>query len=89
VAVAHRVGRVAVGEPSVAIAASAAHRPAAFAACRYVIDQVKARAPIWKRVVYADGGSEWLDGLAVAAPGRHEAPAASAAPLSPHAASKE
>jgi molybdopterin synthase catalytic subunit len=63
-AVAHRVGTVAVGEASVAVAASAGHRPAAFAACRYAIDELKARAPIWKRSLYADGGASWLDGCA-------------------------
>ena len=40
------------------VAASAGHRPAAFAACRYVIDELKARVPIWKQTVYADGGTE-------------------------------
>ena len=62
VAAVHRTGRVAVGEPSVAVACSAPHRPAAFAACRYVIDELKVRAPIWKRMIYADGAAEWVDG---------------------------
>ncbi len=62
VACMHRSGRVAVGEPSVAVAVSAPHRPAAFAACRYVIDELKVRAPIWKRMHYADGATEWIDG---------------------------
>lgn len=62
VAAAHRVGPVAVGEASVAVAASAGHRPAAFAACRYVIDELKSRAPIWKQTVHADGDASWLDG---------------------------
>ncbi|WP_217914918.1 molybdenum cofactor biosynthesis protein MoaE [Miltoncostaea marina] len=66
VAVLHRVGAVAVGEPSVAVAASAGHRPAAFAACRHVIDELKARAPIWKQAVRADGAAAWMDGRAVA-----------------------
>lgn len=66
VAVAHRTGSVAVGEPSVVVAASAPHRPAAFAACRYVIDELKRRAPIWKQTVHADGGTRWLDGVAAA-----------------------
>jgi len=61
-AVVHRVGRVAVGEPAVAVAASAPGRAGAFAATRHVIDQVKRRAPIWKRAVYADGGERWLPG---------------------------
>ena len=64
VAVEHRTGTVAVGDPSVIVAASAGHRPAAFAACRFVIDELKARVPIWKRTVYADGGVAWIDGSA-------------------------
>jgi molybdopterin synthase catalytic subunit len=68
VAIAHRVGPVPVGQASVAIAASAGHRPAAFAACRYAIDELKARAPIWKQAVYADGEARWLDGSAARAP---------------------
>jgi molybdopterin synthase catalytic subunit len=55
----HRVGRVAVGEPSVVIAAAAPHRAAAFDACRYAIEELKARAPIWKQEHYADG-SVWI-----------------------------
>jgi molybdopterin synthase catalytic subunit len=58
----HRLGRVSVGEPSVVVVASAAHRREAFGACRYAIDQLKLRAPIWKRVHYADGATEWIDG---------------------------
>ncbi len=67
-AIAHRLGTVATGEPSVAAAASAPHRPQAFAACRYLIDQAKKRAPIWKRTHYADGVTEWQDGVQRAAP---------------------
>jgi molybdopterin synthase catalytic subunit len=63
IAVSHRLGTVVVGEPSVAVAASAAHRPAAFAACRYVIDEVKTRVPIWKRTHFVDGGRQWIDGI--------------------------
>jgi molybdopterin synthase catalytic subunit len=55
----HRVGRVALGEPSVVIAAAAAHRSAAFDAARYAIEELKARAPIWKAERYADG-SVWI-----------------------------
>lgn len=68
VAVVHRVGAVAVGEPSVVVAASAGHRPAAFAACRYVIDELKRRAPIWKQEVGPDGAGAWMDGCAVPSP---------------------
>ena len=62
-ALAHRTGRVAVGQPSVVVAASAPHRPAAFAACRYGIDELKARVPIWKCTVHVDGAAEWRDGV--------------------------
>lgn len=58
-AIVHRTGPVAVGETSVAIAAAAAHREAAFEACRYAIEELKARAPIWKSEHFADG-SVWL-----------------------------
>ncbi len=64
VALVHRTGAVGVGEPSVAVAASAPHRPAAFAACRYLIDELKARVPIWKQTVHADGAATWIDGCA-------------------------
>lgn len=56
----HRVGELAVGDLAVWVGASAPHRDAAFAACRYVIDETKARVPIWKRERYADGRQEWL-----------------------------
>jgi molybdopterin synthase catalytic subunit len=60
----HRVGRVALGEPSVVVAASAAHREEAFAGARELIDRIKAEAPIWKREV--DGGEgQWVPGNAV------------------------
>lgn len=58
-AIVHRTGYVAVGEASVVIAAAAAHRGAAFDGCRYAIEELKARAPIWKREQFADG-SVWL-----------------------------
>jgi molybdopterin synthase catalytic subunit len=57
--VVHRVGSLPVGEVSVAAGASAAHRADAFAAARYLIDEVKARAPIWKKEHW-DGGAEWV-----------------------------
>lgn len=56
----HRVGELALGEVAVWAGVSAGHRAAALDACRYVIDQVKARVPIWKREHYVDGASEWL-----------------------------
>jgi molybdopterin synthase catalytic subunit len=58
-AIVHRTGTVAVGEVSVAIAAAAPHREAAFDACRYAIEELKARAPIWKSERFADG-AVWL-----------------------------
>jgi molybdopterin synthase catalytic subunit len=61
IAIVHRIGELAVGEASVAVAAAAAHRSAAFAACEYCIDQLKRRAPIWKRERYADGASRWRE----------------------------
>ncbi|UNK50424.1 molybdenum cofactor biosynthesis protein MoaE [Lysobacter sp. S4-A87] len=56
----HRVGDLAIGELAVWVGVSAAHRDAAFAACRFVIDEVKARVPIWKHERYADGDAGWL-----------------------------
>lgn len=56
----HRVGDLALGDVAVWAGVSAGHRAAAFEACRYVIDQVKARVPIWKREHYVEGASEWL-----------------------------
>ena len=57
----HRVGSLAVGDVAVAAAAASAHREEAFAACRYVIEEVKRRVPIWKRESYADGTEVWVD----------------------------
>ena len=61
VAVVHRTGEVPVGEASVAIAVSAPHRGPAFDACRFVIDEIKRRVPIWKRERFSDG-EEWVEG---------------------------
>ena len=60
-AVEHRTGRVEVGGVSVGVAVSAAHRADAFEAARYIIDELKARAPIWKKEHW-DGGEEWSQG---------------------------
>lgn len=64
----HRVGSLAIGDLAVWAGVSADHRDAAFAACRWIIDEVKHRVPIWKNEHYADGESGWLhpDGSAVA-----------------------
>jgi molybdopterin synthase catalytic subunit len=59
VAIVHRVGVVEIGEASVAIAVSAAHRDAAFAGCRYAIDRLKEIVPIWKKEHYV-GGEIWI-----------------------------
>ncbi len=56
----HRVGRLAVGDTSVAIAVTAAHRSEAFAACRFLVDTLKTRVPIWKKEHYQDGSHAWL-----------------------------
>ena len=61
VVVEHRVGKVDVGEPSVAVAVSSAHRGDAFAAAQYIIDELKQRAPIWKREHWP-GGADWVEG---------------------------
>ena len=56
----HRIGELAIGELAVWVGVSAAHRDAAFAACRWIIDEVKARVPIWKHERYAEGDAGWL-----------------------------
>lgn len=55
----HRTGACALGEPTVVVACGAAHRAEALEACRHAIDEIKARVPIWKKEVYADG-SAWV-----------------------------
>jgi molybdopterin converting factor subunit 1 len=57
----HRVGRVPLGEPSVIVAASAPHRPEAFEGAREIIDEIKSRAPIWKREIEGDTAG-WVSG---------------------------
>ena len=59
VAIHHRIGHVGIGETSVVIAVSAAHRQAALAACKDAIDELKERAPLWKKEVY-EGGEQWI-----------------------------
>jgi molybdopterin synthase catalytic subunit len=61
VALQHRIGQLSIGDTAVAIAAAAAHRDEAFLACRYVIEEVKRRVPIWKKEWFADGSSDWVD----------------------------
>ena len=61
VAVVHRLGELALGEASVAVAVAAPHRGAAFDACRFVIDTLKETVPIWKKETF-EGGEEWIEG---------------------------
>lgn len=57
----HRHGELAIGDIAVWVGVSAAHRESAFSACRFVIDQIKERLPIWKREHYSDGKSVWVN----------------------------
>lgn len=65
--VVHRVGRLEIGEASVAIAVASPHRAEAYEASRYVIEQLKQRVPVWKREGYVDGQTEWVPGFTPAA----------------------
>jgi molybdopterin synthase catalytic subunit len=58
---AHRVGRLAPGETAVWVGVTAAHREAAFAACQFIVNQLKQRVPVWKKEYYADGDSGWVN----------------------------
>lgn len=62
IAVVHRVGELAVGTVSVAIAVSTPHRAESFDAARYIIEQIKLRLPVWKHEHYSDGPARWLAG---------------------------
>ncbi|MEJ8569718.1 molybdenum cofactor biosynthesis protein MoaE [Elongatibacter sediminis] len=57
----HRQGNLGLGEPAVVVGVASSHRDAAFRACRYIIDEIKHRVPIWKKEHYADGSTEWVD----------------------------
>ena len=56
----HRTGHLQIGEIAVWVGTTAVHREEAFTACRYIIDEVKSRVPIWKKEHYADGDSSWV-----------------------------
>lgn len=56
----HRIGDLEIGEAAVAIAVSSAHRDEAFRACRYLIEEIKKKVPIWKKEIFEDGTSEWV-----------------------------
>jgi molybdopterin synthase catalytic subunit len=57
----HRTGTLAIGDMAVWVGVTSAHRDAAFAACRYIIDETKARVPIWKKEHYTSGTSDWIN----------------------------
>lgn len=69
----HRVGHLQLGEMAVWVGVTAEHRGAAFDACRYIIDEAKARLPIWKKEHYATGATAWIN---CATRGDHSAPTA-------------
>lgn len=56
----HRAGKLEIGDLAVWVGVTAAHRGDAFAACQYIIDEVKARLPVWKKEYYADGSTTWV-----------------------------
>jgi molybdopterin synthase catalytic subunit len=60
-AVSHRVGRLEIGDVALVAAVSTAHRAEAFALCARLVDEVKARLPVWKRQVFTDGEEEWVN----------------------------
>ncbi len=72
----HRVGTLAIGELAVWVGVTAAHRAEAFEGCRYIIDEIKARLPIWKKEHYADGSSQWVNCQSCSSP-QHQLAAAS------------
>ena len=60
VAILHRIGRLEIGEVSVAVAVASPHRKDGFEACKYAMDRLKQIVPIWKREVWSDGEEEWV-----------------------------
>ena len=58
----HRIGELNIGDTAVWVGVNAKHRDPAFNACRYIIDEIKTRVPIWKKEMYVDGDSSWLEG---------------------------
>ncbi|MEX2535124.1 MAG: molybdenum cofactor biosynthesis protein MoaE [Trueperaceae bacterium] len=63
----HRAGHLSIGDTAVWVGVSGAHRTGAFEACRFIIDELKQRVPIWKKEFYAEGDSGWVDHSAVGA----------------------
>jgi len=80
----HRIGALAVGELAVWVGVSAAHRDEAFRACRYIIDEVKHRLPIWKKEHYLNGDSGWVNCERCATAPRHAPADEGAAPRHIH-----
>ena len=73
IGVLHRTGRLAIGETSMLVAVSAAHREEAFEACHYAVDRIKQVVPIWKKEIWEDGGGAWVAGHTVDMPEQVEA----------------
>ena len=73
IAVLHRTGRLAIGETSLLVAVSAAHRAEAFEACHFAVDRIKQVVPIWKKEIWEDGEGAWVPGHAVEVPDAVEA----------------
>ncbi len=67
----HRTGLLEIGDMAVWVGVASAHRDEAFKACRYIIDELKVRLPIWKKEHYADGHSDWVNCERCAAHGQH------------------
>ena len=61
IAIVHRIGRLEIGESSIVIAVAAPHRHAAFEACSYAMDRVKAEVPVWKKEFFTDGADHWVN----------------------------
>lgn len=61
-AILHRVGRVPLGQPSIVVGVSTPHRADCFAACRFLIDELKSEVAIWKKEVWNDGSARWVQG---------------------------
>ena len=61
IAMRHRIGRLEISESSIVIAVAAPHRQAAFEACAYAMDRVKAEVPVWKKESFADGADHWVN----------------------------
>jgi molybdopterin synthase catalytic subunit len=61
IAIVHRIGKLEIGDSSIVVAVAAPHRQAAFEACAYAMERVKAEVPIWKKEFFADGADHWVN----------------------------